>query len=100
MTILEGEIVPVLAEMDVKDQQVIDEAMISAGWDGGQRKVRGQYYDCYLYGGGEGQGHLYGSTLIPLSVGPADPFCMPVPMMNVLNGGVHANWLGLTFRNI
>ena len=97
LTMLETEIFPVLAEMDVMDQQVIDDAMI-------------------LQDGTEDKGRIGANTMIATSIavararsicmekplflclGQADPFWMPVPMMNVLNGGVHANWLGPDFQ--
>ena len=85
-----GEIAEILDGFDVLDQRSIDFAMIDA--DGTPNKSR------------LGANAILGASLasakaaadeleIPLfrSVGGADAHVLPVPMMNVINGGVHAD---------
>jgi len=94
---IEEIIAPALLDLDVRDQKTIDETMI--GLDGTENKSRlganallgvsmacaraaADYCDLplYAYLGGPGATRL------------------PVPCMNVLNGGVHAHWQGADFQ--
>jgi enolase len=84
------EIAPRLRGMDVTDQRAIDEALIAL--DGTQNKAR------------LGANAILGASLaaaraaaaalnVPLHryIGGADAHILPIPMMNILNGGSHAD---------
>ncbi len=91
------EIEPILIGMDALDQEAIDDALMDAD-------------------GTDNKGRLGGNGLIAVSIAIARAAAMvsgeplwqdlggphanilPVPMMNVLNGGVHANWQGPDFQ--
>ena len=90
-------IVPELIGKDVMDQENLDELMIKL--DGSPNKNK------------FGANAILGVSMaiaraaaiaqaIPLykSLGGSDAVLLPVPMMNVLNGGVHANWQGPDFQ--
>jgi len=89
------EIAPALAGMEVTDQQAIDQAMLDL--DGtpnksklGANAILSVSIAC-LKGGAEARGipfFEYVSTLCDPQ--PLEKFTMPIPMMNVLNGGKHA----------
>lgn len=92
-----GEIARLLVGKDVEDQNGIDTTMILA--DGTKNKQR-----------------LGGNATIAVSIavaraaataneepvwqylGGPDAGILPVPMMNIMNGGVHANWQGPDFQ--
>jgi enolase len=88
-----NEIAPVLAGMDALDQGAVDRTMLAL--DGTARKEK------------LGANAILGVSLavsraaaavceLPLFryLGGASVARMPVPMFNILNGGVHANWQG------
>lgn len=90
-------IVPELIGKDVMDQENLDELMIKLDGSPNKKKF--------------GANAILGVSMaiaraaaiaqaIPLykSLGGSDAVLLPVPMMNVLNGGVHANWQGPDFQ--
>jgi enolase len=90
-------IAPALAGLDCSDQERIDSTMIAL--DGTPNKAR------------LGANAILGVSMaaaraaaqsrgLPLYeyLGPAKKYLLPVPMMNVLNGGVHARWQGADFQ--
>ena len=90
-------IVPELIGKDVMDQENLDELMIKL--DGSPNKNK------------FGANAILGVSMaiaraaaiaqaIPLykSLGGSEAVLLPVPMMNVFNGGVHANWQGPDFQ--
>lgn len=90
-------IAPELIGKDVVDQEGLDELMIKL--DGSPNKNK------------FGANAILGVSMaiaraaaiaqaIPLykSLGGSEAVLLPVPMMNVLNGGVHANWQGPDFQ--
>jgi len=89
------EIAPALVGMDVTDQKGIDQTMLEL--DGtpnksklGANAILSVSIAC-LKAGAEAEGipfYAYVSTLCEPE--PVDKFIMPIPMMNVLNGGKHA----------
>ena len=94
---LDSEIAPLLTGMDVLDQQEIDEAMISK--DGTPNKKRFGANTTIAISMAVARAKAL-SLEQPLyrSLCEQDAELLPVPMMNVLNGGVHANWLGPDFQ--
>lgn len=90
VTLIQQKLLPLLRGMDANEQQTIDEAMINL--DGTSTKE-----------------HLGANTLLAISLAVAhasaqakkiplyqqfnstDDYVLPVPMMNILNGGAHAN---------
>ena len=97
MANVNGEIASLLIGMDAADQKSIDMKMISL--DGTKNKSR-----------------LGANAMIAVSIavckasamarseatwqhlGSPERYLLPVPMMNILNGGVHANWQGPDFQ--
>jgi len=88
---------PALAGLDSSDQERIDSTMIAL--DGTPNKAR------------LGANAILGVSIaaaraaaqsegLPLYeyLSPAHTYLLPVPMMNVLNGGVHAQWQGADFQ--
>ncbi|MDL2298066.1 phosphopyruvate hydratase [Synergistaceae bacterium OttesenSCG-928-D05] len=92
-----GEIAAALRGMDLRDQRGIDEKMIAL--DGTKNKSR------------LGANAILGVSLaaarlaarqtgLPLSkyLGGPDANLLPVPAMNIINGGMHARWQGADFQ--
>jgi enolase len=97
LTMLKDEISPALVEMDVMDQQAIDEAMILKDGTKDKERIGANTTIATSIAVARARSLCMGKPLF-LCLGQVDPFWMPVPMMNVLNGGVHANWLGPDFQ--
>ncbi|MTI11973.1 phosphopyruvate hydratase [Sansalvadorimonas verongulae] len=94
---IEEEIAPVLYDIDARDQALIDDTMIAL--DGTENKSR------------LGANAILGVSLAvcraaacatgtPLyrHIGGLTASLLPVPCMNVLNGGTHARWQGADFQ--
>lgn len=92
-----GKIAPALAGMDATDQEAVDRKMIAL--DGTENKA--------ILGA---NAILAVSMAVARAAAAAQGFSlwkylerpgrvsMPVPMMNIMNGGVHANWQGSDFQ--
>ncbi|MBN1165759.1 MAG: phosphopyruvate hydratase [Methanospirillaceae archaeon] len=93
---IQDRIAPLLSGMDVSDQEGIDKALIEQ--DGTKNK-----------------GNLGANAILTISMAVAraaaadakvplwkflgkGPYLLPVPCMNVINGGAHANWQGADFQ--
>ena len=85
-----GEIFDAVGGMDAEDQVKIDETMIGARRHAEQEPPRRQCHSRRVAGGRQGGG---GGRDLPLYryVGGASARLLPVPMMNIVNGGVHAD---------
>ncbi len=92
-----GEIAEALVGFDALDQAAVDQAMLDLDGTPNKSKL--------------GANAILGVSLavaraaavskkLPLyqSLGDPDAHLMPVPMFNILNGGVHANWQGTDFQ--
>lgn len=85
-----SEIAKALKGMDVSDQENLDKAMIELDGTGNKSRLGANAILAVslasAYAGANDQG-------IPLYqyLGGEGPFSMPVPMMNIINGGAHAN---------
>ena len=89
------EIAPALAGMDVTEQKAIDQAMLDLDGTPNKSKLGANAIlsvsIAVLKAGAAAEGipfYAYVSTLCDPE--PTDKFTMPIPMMNVLNGGKHA----------
>ena len=86
-----GEIFDALSGMDAEDQRRIDDALIEARRHAQQGPARRQCHPRRVAGGGQGGGG--GAAALPLYryLGGANAHLLPVPMMNIINGGAHAD---------
>ncbi len=89
------EIAPVLTSMDVTDQKALDQVMLELDGTANKSKLGANAIlsvsIACLKAGAAAEGlpfYAYVSTIIDPE--PTDKFTMPIPMMNVLNGGKHA----------
>jgi len=89
------EIAPVLAGMDVTDQRRIDQTMLDL--DGtpnksklGANAILAVSIACLKAGAAAKHLPFYAYVSTLCDPEPTDKFTMPIPMMNVLNGGKHA----------
>ena len=90
-------IAPALAGKDAGDQEAIDRTMIAL--DGTANKGR-LGANAILGVSMAAARAVANSRAVPLYeyLGTEKKYLMPVPMMNVLNGGVHAQWQGSDFQ--
>ncbi len=92
-----GEIASLLIGMDAADQKSIDGKMISL--DGTKNKSRlGANAMIAVSIAVCKAGAMARSEATWQLLGSPERYLLPVPMMNVLNGGVHANWQGPDFQ--
>ena len=91
-------IAPALIGFDVTDQRAIDQRMIEL--DGTENKSRlganailAVSIACLRAGALARQMPFYEYTAEVFGKPAEEPFLMPVPLINVLNGGKHADWL-------
>ncbi|MGD0818698.1 MAG: phosphopyruvate hydratase [Methanomassiliicoccales archaeon] len=94
---LENEIAPLLTGMDVMGQDEIDEAMISKDGTPNKQRFGANTIIAISMAVARARALCLDQPLYRCLCGP-DANLLPVPMMNVLNGGVHANWLGPDFQ--
>jgi enolase len=92
-----GEIAKIVIGMNPFDQKAIDSAMIAL--DGTEYKTRlgANAILGVSLAVARAAANSMGVSLFRY-LGKADTYTMPVPMFNVLNGGVHANWQGPDFQ--
>ncbi|DAB38935.1 MAG: phosphopyruvate hydratase [Sulfuricurvum sp. GWF2_44_89] len=92
-----GEIAQAVIGMNPFDQKGIDSAMIAL--DGTEYKTRlgANAILGVSLAVARAAANSMGISLFRY-LGGADTYTMPVPMFNVLNGGVHANWQGPDFQ--
>lgn len=92
-----GEIAQVVIGMNPFNQKAIDSAMIAL--DGTEYKTRlgANAILGVSLAVARAAANSMGISLFRY-LGKADTYTMPVPMFNVLNGGVHANWQGPDFQ--
>jgi enolase len=93
---VEGEIASALMGMEVEEQEAIDKKMIEL--DGTENKARlganailSVSLACARAAATNAKQPLY-QYLTRFNPQFSSTYTMPVPMMNIMNGGVHANW--------
>ncbi|KAF5063988.1 Enolase [anaerobic digester metagenome] len=92
------EIAPIVAGLDAADQQAIDQALCLG--DGTQNKARcgANAILAVSIAAARAAATAQGVPLWQyLATEPGAPV-LPVPCMNIINGGVHANWQGADFQ--
>lgn len=85
-----GSIAAVLRGSDVTDQSAIDEAMITADGTPNKANLGANAMLAVSMAAAHAAAAVQGKPLF-MSLKNADEYVLPVPMMNVINGGAHAN---------
>ena len=86
-----GEIFDAISGMDAEDQAKIDETMIELDGTPNKSKARRQRHPRRLARGRQGRRRRRADLPLYRYVGGASAPLLPVPMMNIVNGGVHAD---------
>lgn len=92
-----GRIAPALAGMDAADQEAVDGRMISLDGTGNKASLGANAILAVSMAVARAAAAARGESLWRY-LGKAGKAVMPVPMMNIMNGGVHANWQGPDFQ--
>ena len=85
------EIAPELIGYDASEQRLVDQAHDRPGRHPEQGRARRQRHPRRLAGRGQGRGRLAPSLPLFRYLGGPNAHVLPVPMMNILNGGAHAD---------
>lgn len=91
-----GEIAAALAGMDAVDQAGIDSRMISLDGTENKGRLGANAILTVSMAVARAQAAAKGISLFR-SLAPG-PYTIPVPCMNIMNGGAHANWQGSDFQ--
>jgi len=94
---INGEIASMLVGMDALDQESVDNALIEKDGTGNKSRLGGNGMIAVSIATSRAAALASDMTLWQYLGGPKANI-LPVPMMNVLNGGVHANWQGPDFQ--
>lgn len=85
-----GSIASILRGSDVTDQSAIDEAMITADGTPNKANLGANAMLAVSMAAAHAAAAVQGKPLFK-SLKTSDEYVLPVPMMNVINGGAHAN---------
>ena len=86
-----GEIFDALSGIEASEQAKIDRMMIELDGTPNKAPARRQCDPRRQPGGGQGGGERGGPAALPLCRRRPRPHLLPVPLMNIVNGGVHAD---------
>ncbi|MDI9633504.1 MAG: phosphopyruvate hydratase [Methanolinea sp.] len=92
-----GKIAPALAGMDAADQRAVDGRMIALDGTGNKASLGANAILAVSMAVARAAAAARGESLWRY-LGEPGKAVMPVPMMNIMNGGVHANWQGPDFQ--
>lgn len=90
-------IAPALAGMDAADQKSVDMKMVSLDGTANKSRIGANAILGVSMAVARAAAAAFSKPLYAY-LGGEDANLMPVPLMNVLNGGVHANWQGTDFQ--
>ena len=86
-----GEIAELLAGLDALDQRGVDLGLVDLDGTPDKGRLGRQRHPGHLARGGQGRRRASSSCRSTALIGGTDAHVLPVPMLNVLNGGVHAD---------
>jgi len=84
-------IAPVLTGMDAMEQRTIDEAMIALDGSANKQRLGANALLAVSLAVSKAAARDSGLALYAHIAGASEAYTMPVPMMNILNGGAHAD---------
>ncbi len=97
VSLINGEIAVALQGMDARDQAAVDEALIALDGTRNKRNLGANATLAVSMAVARATAAAQGLWLWGYLGDPLKPL-LPVPMMNILNGGVHAGWQGPDFQ--
>jgi enolase len=97
VNLVNGTIADALRGMDAADQQAVDEALRRLDGTENKQNLGANSILAVSMAVARAAATAEGRRLWEYLGDPAEPL-LPVPMMNILNGGVHANWQGPDFQ--
>ncbi len=97
VNLINGEIAGSLRGMDARDQAAVDEALCRLDGTPNKQNLGANSTLAVSMAVARAAALAEGSQLWEYLGGAGSPL-LPVPMMNILNGGVHANWQGPDFQ--
>jgi enolase len=95
--LVNGTIADALGGMDAADQQAVDETLCQLDGTENKQNLGANSTLAVSMAAARAAAAARGAWLWEYLGDPSEPL-LPVPMMNILNGGVHANWQGPDFQ--
>lgn len=89
-----AEIATAIRSMDALDQEAVDRAMLELDGTPHKEKLGANAILGVSLAVGRAAANASGGVPLFRYLGGEAACCIPVPMFNILNGGVHANWQG------